>query len=249
MANTEKMKELREQVENWVSEYNAAMLDLKFDVAQKLDTDITEAVNEYTGLAKLDCYAECYEAEDPMLEAVKRLSFMTIATKDENIEDSEFKVRTVIDKEKQIDLMGLHKYAKNKNKTGIGHDKNWNLMIEKMNLLMTLQKANDLGIDSKDINDSYNMNKLAREQDLGKNPTSKTNMLKTLTMVVQAMVGEEYKPLSHDVNFLLSVYSRKSRKALTVTCANHKYMRNYIMEICHRIVMGKSYEIDYKKIK
>ena len=70
-----------------------------------------------------------------------------------------------------------------------------------------------------------------------------------LTAIVQAMIGEEYKPVSHDVNFLLSVYSRKSRKALTVSCANHKYLRGYIAEICHRIVTGKSYEVDYKKVK
>ena len=47
----------------------------------------------------------------------------------------------------------------------------------------------------------------------------------------------------------MSVYSRKSRKALTVTCANHKYMRGYLMEICHRIVTGKAYELEFKATK
>ncbi len=45
----------------------------------------------------------------------------------------------------------------------------------------------------------------------------------------------------------MSVYSRKNRKALTVTCANHKYMRGYVMEICNRIITDKAYEVDYKK--
>ena len=114
---------------------------------------------------------------------------------------------------------------------------------------MTCQVAKELGIDPKDINDSYYMSDLAKSIDMGKNPTSKTNLLKTLTTVIQAMIGEEYKPLSHDVNFLLLVYGKKSRKALTVTCANHKYLRGYCMEICHRLVMGKVYDVDYKKMK
>ena len=124
-------------------------------------------------------------------------------------------------------------------------------MVEKFNMLLTAQKAVDLGINPKEINDSYAMSEIAKGWDLGKNPASKTNILKTLRGIVTAMLGEEFanKVTSHDVNFLLSVYSRKSRKALTVTCANHKYMRGYVMEICHRVVTDKGYEVDYKKAK
>lgn len=84
---------------------------------------------------------------------------------------------------------------------------------------------------------------------MGKNPTSKTNLLKTLQTVITAMLGEQYKATSHDVNFLMSVYSKKNRKALTVTCANHRYFRNYLAEVCHRIVTGKTYELDFKTKK
>jgi hypothetical protein len=61
------------------------------------------------------------------------------------------------------------------------------------------------------------------------------------------MIGEEYKPVSHDVNYLMTIFAKKNRKALSVTCANHRYMRNYIMEICHRIVSGESYDVQFKK--
>ncbi len=132
---------------------------------------------------------------------------------------------------------------------GIGKDPQWAAMVEKLNFLMTAQKAVDLGIDPKAVNDSYAMSDIARQIDMGKTPTSKTNILKTVQAIVTAMIGEEYKAVSHDVNFLMSVYSRKNRKALTVSCANHKYMRQYMMEICHRIVEGKSYALDYKQIR
>lgn len=240
-----KLQEIKASVEEKVKAYNEAMQDAKFDEASKLDTEMTEEVNEYTAIVRDMCFEDCAAAEDPMITAVTALSFMTIGVKDNKKGDEKIPVREVIERERQIDLYKLHKYVNG----GIGQNKDWVHMIEKFNLLMTCQKAKDLGIDPTAINDSYAMSEIAKGYDLGKNPASKTNLLKTLTTIVQAMVGEEYKPVSHDVNFLLSVYSRKSRKALTVSCANHKYMRNYIMEICHRIVTGKVYEVDYRKVR
>lgn len=240
-----KLKELRAAVDEKVKAYNEAMQDGKFDDVQKLDTEITDSVNEFTSIVRDMCFEDCAASDDPMMAAVTALSFMTIGVKDTKKGDEKLPVREVIEKERQIDLLKLHKFVEG----GIGHNKEWAYMIEKFNLLMTCQKAKDLGIDPTAINDSYAMSEIAKGYDLGKNPASKTNLLKTLTAIVQAMVGEEYKPVSHDVNFLLSVYSRKSRKALTVTCANHKYMRGYVMEICHRIVTGKTYEVDYKKVR
>ena len=240
-----KLQELRTTVEGKVKSYNEAMHDNKFDDAAKFDAEITETVNEYTGIARDICFEDCVATGNPMMAAITALSFMTIAVKDNEVGDEKIPVREVIEKERQIDLYKLHKYVDG----GIGENKDWIYMIEKFNFLMTAQKAKDLGIDPTAINDSYAMSEIAKQYDLGKNPASKTNLLKTLTAIVQAMIGEEYKPVSHDVNFLLSVYSRKSRKALTVSCANHKYLRGYIAEICHRIVTGKSYEVDYKKVK
>lgn len=240
-----KLNELKSLAQRKVTEYNSTMLESKFDEAAKLDDEISEAVNEYTSVARGICFEDCAATDDPMLTAVTKLFFTTIGIKDTKKGEENIPTREVIEREKQIDLLKLHKFVDG----GIGHDKEWVYMIEKLNLLMTCQKAKDLGINPTAINDSYAMSEIAKGYDLGKNPTSKTNLLKTLTKVVQAMLGEEYKPVSHDINFLLSIYSRKSRKALTVSCANHKYMRNYVMEICHRIVTDGAYDVDYKRKK
>lgn len=242
---TARLHELRASVEEQVKAYNEAMLDGKFDESVKLDDAITENVNEYTSIVRGMCFEDCAASPDPMLAAVTMLSFITIGVKDSKQGDEKIPVREVIERERQIDLLKLHKFVDG----GIGQSKEWVYMIEKLNFLMTAQKAVDLGISPKRINDSYAMSDIAKAYDLGKNPASKTNLLKTITAIVQAMLGEGYKPTSHDVNFLLSVYSRKNRKALTVTCANHKYMRGYVMEICHRIVTGKTYEVEFKAVK
>lgn len=242
--NTKKLVELRAKAEELVSSYNEAVQNGKFEESVKVDASIIETLNEYTSVVRDMCFEDCKNSDDPMLTAVKTLSFITIGVKDEQKGDDKVPVRSIIDKERQIDLLKLHKYCGK-----IGANENWMHIAMKMNFLLTAQKCVDLGVDPKSVNDSYSMSEIAREFDMGKNPTSKTNLLKTLQTVITAMLGEGYKATSHDVNYLLSVYSRKNRKALTVTCANHRYFRNYMAEVCHRIATGKSYEVDFKSKK
>ena len=87
-----------------------------------------------------------------MLAAVTTLSYVTIGVKDEQKGDDKVPVRTIVDKERQIDLFKLHKFCGT-----IGADENWLHAAQKMNLLLTAQKAKDLGLDPKAVNDSYAM--------------------------------------------------------------------------------------------
>ena len=239
--NVAKLAQLKSEVGEIVKTYNDAIQNGRFEESTKADTAMTEKINEYTATVRDMCFEDCKATDDPMLAAVRTLSYVTIGVKDEKKGDDKVPVRTVVDKERAIDLLKLDKYC-----GGIGHDKEWMHVAQKMNFLLTCQKARDLGLDPQKVNDSYAMSEIARQFEMGKNPTSKTNMLRTLQMVVTAMLGEGYKATSHDVNFLLSVYSKKNRKALTISCANHRNFRGYVMEVCHRIVTGKSYELEYK---
>ena len=130
---------------------------------------------------------DCKNTDNPMLTAVTTLSYVTIGVKDEQKGDDKVPVRAIVDKERQIDLLKLHKYCGK-----IGANENWAHIAQKMNFLLTAQKAVDLGIDPKAVNDSYAMSEIAREFDMGKNPVSKTNLLKTLQTVITAMLGEQY---------------------------------------------------------
>ena len=223
--------------------YNDAMFSSNIDEATRVNAEIEKKIGEYAEQARLLVFCDCKDAEDPMMEAVKRLTYQVLSVKDEPVEGSDMTRRIIVLKDKQIDLLKLHKFC-----NGIGADHNWPYMIEKFNMLLTARKAEELGIDPQSINDSYAMSEIARDFDLGRNPASKTKILDTLRNIVCAMIGEEYMPNvnSHDVAFLLSIYSKKSRKALTVSCANHKYMRGYVMEICHRVATGKTYDVEYK---
>lgn len=241
-----KMTAIYAEVESLVKTYNEAVQEKNMEVAVKADKDMTEKVNEYTSIARSITFDVCKAAPNPMLKAVELLFFESIRVKDNPVTDEcPVPVRVIEPKAVQIDLIKLHAHC-----DGIGADKNWLNMAKKLNLLLTVQKAIDLGINPKTINDSYAIADIANQIDLGKTPTSKTNMLKTLQLIITVMLGEGYKATSHDVNFLMSVYSRKTKKALTVTVANDKRLVGYLAEICHKIVTNKGYSVDgYQKKK
>jgi len=249
MAGEEKVlskQELREKAESLCKDFNDKIQNGDYEGAMKVNEEMEQVIGEYTSKARKECFDAIAEKENPMIVAIEMLTYPTIKMRDTKQGEEKIPVRIIEDIERSIDLLKLHKHVGG---DGIGANKKWAYMIEKLNFLMTAQKAVDLGVDPKRVNDCYAMSEISREIDMGKTPTSKTNILKTLNMVVAAMIGEEYKATSHDVNFLMSVYSRKNRKALTVTCANHKYMRQYMAEVCHRILLNKQYEVDFKQIK
>ena len=240
--NMQKLVELKTAAEAACKSYNEALQSGKFDVAAKTAAEMEQSINEYTATVQAMCFEDCKASGEPMMAAVKALTYTTIAAKDEKKGEDKVPVRSIIEREKPIDLLKLYKYCGE-----IGADKNWIYMAQKLNCLLTAQKAVDLGLNPKEVMDNYYMTEIAREFDMGKNPTSKTNLLKNLQVVVTSMLGDGYKAVSHDVNFMLSVYSKKNRKALTVSCANHKNFVQYLSEICHRIVTGETYALDYKK--
>lgn len=244
-----KLDTLRATAEEMVKAYNELYQSGSFADAVNLKKEIDKVIGEYTAEARTRCFKRCKESENPMLTAVTLLTYMTIATKDEEVGESKIPVLSIVDKEKAIDLEKLHKYIDD----GIGHDKNWNHIAQKFNFLLTAAAAVALGVDPKSVNDSYAMSAIAKEIKLvgaksDEAPISDTKKLNMLKQVIESMIGTEYKVTTHDLEFLKMAYSKKTKKALTIAMANHKQLRGYLAEICHKLVTGKHYDADYKKI-
>lgn len=240
-----KMAEIRESAEQNAQAYNELMLEGKYDA--EIDGKIADLVGEYTSIARAIAFQDCKDTEHPMRAACINPSFDTIRAKQVPIEEgSKIKKLVIEDDSKRIDLKRLWKFCDKK----LGDDPSWIYAAEQFNFRLTLRACQRHGIKAKEVNDSYAMAKLAKEFDLGKNPVSNTNILKTLTQVVQMMIGEEFKPNSHDVNRLVDVYCKAdNRNLLKAKAANHNQMRGYLQAICHRILTGEAYELDYKKAK
>lgn len=232
------------ELESLAVQYNDANIEERFKDKEDIDKRMTELVTEYSSLAMEDTFENCKEQDDPMLAAVTQMLYSVKAVKDVKTKDDPIGTRVVYDKDKKIDLRKLDKYC-----GGIGHDASWTAMIERFNRLMTLRTAKELGIDAKEISDTYAMSRAAREFAMDENAASNTKILKTLNAIIEAMLGEGYKGNSHDVNYLIKVYCKKSKALLSVTCSNHKYMTEHMADICHRIVTGGTYGVEYKAEK
>lgn len=236
-----RMAELRSECEELCKSYNEAVQSGNFEASSKKDGEIDGKIKEYAGIAKSVCFEDCKQAADPMIAAVTMLTYQVIGVKDEKRGDDKIPVRSIVDKDKTIDLIALHRYCGE-----IGNDRNWAHIAQKLNFLLTVQAAGKLAINPMEINTSFDMTETAKKYNYGKSPVSKTNLKKSLQIVVTAMLGDGYYIAAQDANYLTMIYTRKGRKALSVACADNRRFIGYIAEICHRIVTSKVYTLEYK---
>lgn len=252
-----KLAETEAKIRELVSQYNEKIGDDKAADAYKLKPEIDKLLSDYAEDARIICFGDCRDSGDPMLEAVKELTYEVVSVKEIKSKDGGVPRLEVGSKNRNIDLRQLHKFIND----GIGADKKWIYMIEQFNFRMTCRVAMEIGYTPdrmKEISDSYAMSAVAREIQLsasskGKtpDPTSNTQILKTLQGIVDAMLGAgNYKVTSHDIKYIEWIYGKKNNKqALTVSCANHKFLTQYIAEVCHHLVTGAEYCADYKAAK
>lgn len=249
----QKMAEIEASLSELTGMSRAAFTDPNHDPSWgKIVTDCTKLVDDYKWHAETAAMMVCRATEDPMLEAVKTLEYSTIVVKNKSEDVGGGKVLHLETDfaSKQIDLLKLNKFCE-----GIGKDSKWILYIEKLGLKLTLKAAKSIGITPEDIaiiDGSYNMTSLAREVKLARadesgstpDPVSKNQMVKTLNLIISAMIGEEYKCDTRDVAFLEGCFTKKGRKALTLKASNNKELTGLIHQICHRVALGKAYSID-----
>lgn len=209
-----------------------------------IEKDLDEACAEYAKISKARCYKAAKDSGDPMQYAVLNFYYPAIKVKETHNKDTDTIIREIVDVDKPIDLGDMHKKL-----NGIGKDTKWIYMAEQFNFHLSKRAADRIGAT---INtDCFYMDEIARQIDLGKNPCSNTQLLKTLNAIVAAMLGEEYHAVSHDVNYLIDVYVTDAKKSKTaVTAANHKTLRNYLKKVCYRILTnGKGYDVEQREIK
>lgn len=236
------------KLDDLVKEWNAAMQAEDFKALKDAETAMAVQEKECQKDAMNLAFFDLAQTADPMLEAVKQLTYTTFRVKEVQGDSDPFPVRVVETVQKPIDLTKLHKYVDG----GIGARKDWMDLAQKVNFLLTAKVAQDIGVSAarmKEINDSYAMSNIAQAIDMGRTPTSNTNILKTVQSVVDGMLGEGHKAVSHDVRYLLYTYGKKGKGALKVACAKHNAFIALMAEVCHRIVTGGTYDVDFKAKK
>ena len=153
---------------------------------------------------------------------------------------------TGVEKSERMVQIDLRKFCEYKSL-----DMGWFYEMQALNKRLTLKAATELGVSAKDmksIDDSYSMDKLAAEIDLGKTPTSDTQCVKHIQKVLDSLSEGEGRVNSHDLAYIWLCYAKKNNKtALRVICSKHTILQSLLMDVFHRVVTNGTYGVDHKR--
>lgn len=239
-----------EEIVARIDEYNAALKKNDFAAMSNIEGQLKEAEASYAETKCNELFARLAKSENPIKQAVIEHSYLTTGHKVKR-EDGVIKGFEIAeDKSKQIDLIKFCKYC---NKSV-----EWQYSVQKFNQLLAMRAATELKMTKaqiKAICDSFYMDDLARKVDLGETPDSNTAICKQLQMVLDAILFEDngkgknaYRVNNHDVAYLLMCYTKRGKKTLSVAVAKNEYVHRLIMDVAHRIVTEKTYDLEYRMI-
>lgn len=247
MANVtaRKIETIGAELSAKLEEHNSLIFAEKLTEARPVYDAVVELVAEYNEASRLDTFGELRAIGDKteiMKEACKRLEYPVLKLKEMKEDGVSLGIFSVEPATKAIDLLALHKYCQ-----GIGANSLWAPHVERVNLMLTQRTGEEIGAHNVgDIASKFKMSKAAQSaNDTG---ISKTDILKTLRMVVGEMIGEEYtgKITSIDVKYLLHVFGRKGKTPLYVKTATHKAMAGIMAELCHKTLLDLRYGVEFK---
>ena len=153
-----------------------------------------------------------------------------------------------------INLPELEKASK---KRPLAYDPSWIFRIEAFTRNMAARATEDIGGDMKKFHDCYKICEKAKGCDVGATPTSNTQMLKQLQIIIDGILFEDngkgenvYKAIKKDVMYILYTMCKRSGKnRLTVSMPRPTTMCKLVTEVLHRIVTNSGYTADYEMIK
>lgn len=252
MADIKKtLGSLHDEIVAKIDEYNKALKENDFAVMNTVDKDLKEAEDSYLEAKQIEVFGELKAKENPVREAIAMHSFCVVGHRPIKEKGVLMGYELVEDKVRQIDLVKLCKFC--------GLPEQWQYKVEKFNQLLAMRAANELKMTKaqiKKICDSFYMDKLAREIEMGGTPDSNTAICKQLQQVFDAILFEDngkgsnvYKVNNHDVAYLLMCYTKRGKKTLSVAVAKNAYMHRLVFDVMHRIVTGKTYDLEYRMVK
>lgn len=244
-----KKKEIYDELVKLVEKYNKSAEYAEYKTMKELDSDMKEKVDEYTLISWNECVASLAKAENPLVEAAKMLKYKTVRVADRKLEEGGTE-RVIEEVMKPINPLQLHKKVKG----GVGADKTWGLMVQKLNYLLTCRRGIELGLDASEIENSYAMSEQAAKLDgfvfdVGKYDKNKADevLKQDLQKVLLAMFGEGVEVTDAMVAYLLMVYTKKgTKKALSVITSTHKALAMHLLDLGHEALTDDTFNLSYK---
>jgi len=227
-----------------IAAYNTALATEDVVAMREAEAAIAKAAQEFAEAAECATFAICRADEHPLRKAAEIHSYRVIAHKAVR-EDKILTGFEKTDREKPIDLERLAKQC--------GLPTLWTHTTERLNQIMTLRVAKNMGATAtelKDISKSYFMSRASGEMEAGGTPTSNTQMTKALQSICDMILGvDAVRVNNHDLAYIENAHTKKGRGKIAVGTANHSFMRRLVLDVLHRCVTDGVYEVEFKKAK
>lgn len=238
MAKSERKAQLMKDFEAKIAEVNKACAKgTNADVEGKL-VELTNIEKEFRAIRESEVFAGLADTH----QAIELHHFTTIGHKRVTDEGR----MTGVEKADRTVQIDLKRFCEVK-----GFDLGWFYELQALNKRLTLRVAEGIGVtaaEMKRIDDSYNMDKLASEIQLGKTPTSDTQVVKHMQKVLDMLSPNEGKVNGHDLGYVMACYTkRNNRAALRVQCSKHTLLMSLMGDVFYRIVTKGVYGVDYKR--
>lgn len=251
MADIKKIiSDHRENIVAKIGEYNEALKANDLAKTAHIEQELKDAEAAYAEAKCTEVFAELAKEENPVKAAVAAHSYLVVSHRPLR-EDGVVKGFEIVeDKVRQIDLVKFCEFCK--------LPTSWKYAVEKFNQLLAMRTATELKMTKaqiKKICDSFYMNDLARKVEMGDTPDSNTAICKQLQQVVDGVLFEDngkgknvFRVNNHDVAYLLMCYTKRGKKTLTVAVAKNAYIHRLVLDVMHRIVTNKSYDLEYRMV-
>lgn len=238
MATIEMKAKLFADYEAKIAEVNKVCVNgTNAEVEGKLN-ELANIEKEYRSLTEKEVFASL----DSMEAALIKHHFETISHKKVS-DDGRLVGVEKSTKDVQVDIKRFCEYK--------GYDISWFYEMQALNKRLTLKVALSIGMKPdaiRKINDSYAMDKLAEQIELGKTPESNTQVIKHMQKVLDMIAPECGKVNNYDLAYVMAGYTKRSNKeSLKVVCSKHSVLQSLLTDVFHNVITGKGYGIDFKR--
>lgn len=240
----------RTKVDAAVVALNAALSTNKHNDIVAKQSELAESIAAHNKLVTTKLFLELSAEDNTMLSAIKMMTYNVLKSTSTKNKDTGVVTYSVENTTAYINLEDLDLFCRSREKKIASNDF-FVSRIEKFAQLVSLRVCTDLKLDVAKIKKSYYISTVARDIDLGKTPTSNTQMLKQLQMVLDAIIyvddngKNKYKVSSHDVEFIRSTMTRHGKAAQSVSLPKVSTMLTLVLEVANRVVENKHYTAEY----
>lgn len=246
------LEEIKNNYDIAIEGANAALKQtpVDYDAYAEAMADLDKAEKSYAENVACAMYDEYAQKPNPIIEIIKAYGYETLGHKERRNREDNNRIVAVepINRIRRIDLLAFCKRAK--------LNTSWQYIASKLNQLMCMRAAKELGADLDKIATSYAMEKVARDIKLGETPTSNTQVCKLLQKVINEMIPNKdengnliYKCNNHDVRYLDDAYTKWSSKSrLTIRVSQDSVFRRILIDIIYRLITNGKYDVDGYKV-